>query len=256
MKPAPILSMSGLSVAHPRNPGTPILQSVDWEILPGDCWVITGLQGSGKTVLLETAAGLHPVLSGELRLFGQELSTEETPEMAALRRRVGLVFDGTGRLFPGMSVWENVTLPLRYHRNLGPEAATEAAAEVFRTLELEPFVHMAPSRLSRAWARRVALARALVLRPEILLLDNPFTGMDPEHIRWWRSLLQQFVAGHPLFDRVPRAVLIAADTLAPMLSLGRSFALVHGGRWQALGDRDAVLRSPDPFVQGLLREAD
>ncbi len=256
MKAEAPITMSGLSVAHPRSPGLPILQAVDWEVAAGDCWVITGLQGSGKTVLLETAAGLHPILAGELRLFGQPCMTDDTPATDALRRRFGLVFDGAGRLFPNLTVWENITLPLRYHRNLSLNDATAAVAEIFQVLELEPYAHLLPGRLSRAWSRRVALARALALKPEVLLLDNPLAGLDSVHVRWWRALLGSFLSGHPLFGGVPRTVLIACDALRPLLPLGRSFALVHNGRWVELGSRQAVLDSTDPFVRDLLNETD
>lgn len=248
--------MSGVSVAHPQDLARPILEAVDWEVAAGDCWVITGLQGSGKTVLLETAAGLHPLLAGELRLFGEPCTAGETPKITALRRRFGLVFDGSGRLFPGLSVWENVTLPLRYHQNLDLDEAMAAVTEIFKLLELEPFADHQPGRLSRGWARRVALARALALKPEVLLLDNPLSGLDPTHIRWWRGLLSSFLAGHPLFGGVPRTVIITCDALRPLLPLGRSFALVHNGHWTELGDRHTVFNSTDSFVRDLLNEAD
>jgi len=256
MKPPLPITMSGLSVAHPRSPGSPIVRGVNWEIAAGDCWVITGLQGSGKTVLLEAAAGLHPLLAGELRLFGHVYEGGETLEFEALRRRIGLVFDGSGRLFPDLSVWENVTLPLRYHQNLNLNEASEAVAEIFQLLELESFATYPPSRLSRAWSRRVALARALALKPDVLLFDNPLTGLDPAHVRWWRGLLAGFVAGHPLFGGVPRTVLIACDELRPLLLLGQKFAIVHEGHWHPLGNRQDVVSSPDPFIQGLLNETD
>lgn len=243
-------------MAHPRNPGLPIIQGVNWEVAAGDCWVITGLQGSGKTVLLEAAAGLHPLLAGELQLFGHLYEGGETPEFEALRRRIGLVFDGSGRLFPGLSVWENVTLPLRYHQNLNLSEASEAVAGILQLLELESVAAHPPNRLSRAWSRRVALARALALKPDVLLLDNPLTGLDPAHVRWWRGLLAGFVSGHPLFGGVPRTVLIASDELRPLLPLGQKFGIVHEGRWQSLGNRQDVVSSPDPFIQGLLNETD
>lgn len=248
--------MSGLSVAHPRNPGLPTIREVDWEVAAGECWVFTGLQGSGKTVLLEAAAGLHPILEGQLQLFGQTYRGGETPQLEALRRRFGLVFDGSGRLFPGLNVWENITLPLRYHQNLSLREAAEAAAEMLQVLELEPFAWLPPGRLTRAWALRAALARAIALKPEVVLLDNPLSGLDPTHARWWRGLLGSFLSGHPLFGGVPRTVVIACDHLRPLLPLGQHFALLHEGRWRVLGNREDVLACRDPFVQDLLNEED
>ena len=255
MKSTPIISLAGVSLPHPHVPGTTVLSGVDWEVASGECWVIAGLQGSGKTLLLETAAGLHPISRGEMRFFGETLNDRAPDESAHLRRRLGMVFDGMGRLFPALTVWENITLPIRYHRNLGPAEALDSIADILQALELEAIAGRHPGRLARAWARRVALARALALRPDVLLLDNPLAGLDPAHVRWWRALLGQFVTGHPLFGGVPRTVLIASDALRPLLSLGQRFALVDQGRWQVLGDRDAVGSSSDPLVQELLNEA-
>lgn len=256
MKGAPLISMTDLAVASPRNPEVSVLTGVNWDIYSGDCWVITGLQGSGKTLLLETVAGLHPVQAGELRLFGTSFRETESPRVDVVRQRFGLVFDGNGRLFPNMTVWENITLPLRYHRNLQLDQAMEAVAGILQALEIESLALHRPGRLSRSSARRVALARALALRPDVLLLDNPLNGLDPAQVRWWRNLLQSFVTGHPLFDRKPLTLIITSDNLRPILPLGGSFALVHEGRWQILGNRHQVVASPDAFVQDLLDDED
>ena len=256
MTPASILSLHDVSVAHPQDPGRALLRGVNWKVGAGECWVVTGLHGSGKTALLETVAGLHGVMGGELRVFGQVLAEGDSASQTALRRRCGFVFEGPGRLFPGLSVLENISLPVRYHQNLSPEEAMKSVTDLLTTLDLESVASHHPGRLSRAWARRVALARALALRPELLLLDNPLAGLDPSHVRWWRTLLGEFVAGHPLFDGVPRTILIASDELRSLLPLGRHFAVARDGHFVELGDRHAVETSADPLVQDLLNEED
>ena len=256
MKSPPLISLAGVSVRRLRPPEITVLTDINWEVSAGVCWIIAGLQGSGKTLLLETAAGLHPISAGEVRLFGELVSLSAPDHSAQLRQRLGLVFDGTGRLFPSLSVLENVLLPVQYHRNLGPSEALESVADILQTLELESIANQRPGRLPRAWARRVALARALALRPDVLLLDNPLSGLDPSHIRWWRSLLGQFVSGHPLFGGVPRTVIISSDDLRPLLSLGQQFALAHQGGWRLLGNREAVSASTDPFIHDLLNSVE
>ena len=248
--------MVGVSLPHRRLEGDTVLSGVNWEVAAGECWVIAGLQGSGKTQLLETAAGLHPVSAGEVRLFGEVLDPSAPDENTGIRQRFGLVFEGTGRLFPALTVLENILLPIQYHRNLDPAEAVDSVGDLLQVLELESIADHRPSRLTRAWARRVALARALALRPEVLLLDNPLTGLDHAHVRWWRTLLGQFITGHALFGGEPRTVLIASDDLRPLLSVGQEFALAHQGQWQILGDRAAVSASPNPFLRDLLDEVD
>lgn len=253
----PVIEMKGVVVAHPRTPRLPLIQGVDWEVESGDCWVVAGLQGSGKTILLEVAAGLYPCLAGEVRLFGQSLKRgagEDPWEQS--RRRVGLVFDGAGRLFPAETVLENVALPLCYHRNLG---LAEVASEVIRFLSSLGLDHLAEQRaggLSRAWAHRVALARALILRPQLLLVDNPMTGLDPSHARWWRVFLQRLLAGDPEFGGVPMTLVLATDEPRPLLGLGRKFAVTGEGKWLCVGGRREFEQHEDPVLRELLDDAD
>jgi phospholipid/cholesterol/gamma-HCH transport system ATP-binding protein len=253
---SPVIEMSRVAMAHPRTPHICQFELVDWRVAAGECWVVAGQEGSGKTTFIETAAGLNPVLAGELRLFGQTLPRGAGDAMTKLRQRVGVLFAGSGRLFPSLTVLENIALPLRYHRNL---TAAEAAAELAPLLEamrLDRLANQQPTRISRAWARRAGLARALAMRPELLLLDNPLEALDPANSRWWRGFLGELAAGHAWLDRRPATLLIATDELRPLLNLGRKFALAHEGRWRILGDREAVLTSPEPPVREMLFERD
>ncbi len=237
-------------MSYPHTPGTPVLTGVDWEVNAGECWVVTGLQGSGKSALLETAVGLHPNVAGEVRVFGGPVAAPGA-DAAAQRRRFGLVFDGNGRLFPGLNVFENVALPICYHGNQSPEMAAPQVNALLEGLELTPFADVPAGRVGRSWARRVALARALALRPEVVLLDNPLIGLDAVHLRWWRGFLPQLISGHPLLGGTPRTVVIASDEVRPLLSLGHHFALAHEGVWRVLGDRMALERSEEPMIREL-----
>lgn len=249
-----VIQMQGVTVSHPRTPGLPMVTGVDWEVAAGECWVVTGMQGSGKTALLETAAGLHPSLSGEVRVFGEPV--RDPARSARVRRRVGMVFDGHGRLFPRMTVYENVALPVCYCDDLGPLEAAGWVGELLTAFELERIADVPAGRLGRAWARRVALARALALRPEVVLLDNPVTGLDAAHLRWWRAFLGRLREGHPLLGGQPRTLVLASDEARPLLSLGQRFAVVHEGTWRVLGDRAAFERAEEPQVKDLLAGTD
>lgn len=251
-----VIELEGATIANPRNAELPLLEPVDWRVGAGECWVVAGLQGSGKTTLLETVAGLHQLARGTLRLLGEPVPLGSGEALAVLRRRVGIVFEGSGRLFPSLTVLENVMLPLRYHHDLSLAQAAAELAPLVAALHVERLSNFLPAKLTRAWSRRVALARALALRPEVLLLDNPLEGLDATHLRWWRGFLEELRAGHPWFGGRPVTLLIATDELRPLLHVGQWFALAGEGRWRILGDRAAVLADPEPAVRELLGEGD
>jgi len=246
----PVISMHGVTVSHPRTPKVPLVSGVDWDVRAGECWVVTGAQGSGKTALLETAAGLYPCLAGEVRVFGEPMGN--AARAARIRRRVGMVFDGHGRLFPRMTVYENVALPVTYHDDLSLADAAAWVMPVLEALELDRMADLPAGRLGRAWARRVAIARALALRPEVLLMDNPVTGLDAVHLRWWRGFAARWLAGHPVMGGKPGTLVLASDEVRPLLSVGHWFAVVHAGTWRVLGDRAAFELSDEPLLKELL----
>mgnify|MGYP003337034383 CR=1 FL=1 len=211
-----------------------------------------GLQGSGKTALLETAAGLQPALAGEVRLCGQRVAWGEGDGSAETRRRIGIVFEGGGRLFQRLTTAENIALPLQYHRNAQMEDVAGEVAALMEGCGLPKVADWPANRLGRGWQQRVALARALALGPEILLLDNPLAGLDSVHTRWWRTFLQGLISrADGVFGSV-RTVVVACDDLRPWMDLGRQFALANNGRWKVLGSRSEVLANPSSEIQMLL----
>src|SRR5207249_1902390 len=142
-------------------------------------------------------AGIMPPLRGTHRVFGQELAGAFERDLIQQRLRVGLVFDG-GQWFHHLTIAENIALPLRYHYNC---ALQDVAGRVQTLLELTGLTSEAethPGAISRNRQQRVGLARALSLKPEVLLLDNPLSGLDPRDIFFWLDLLDQLSAGHPI----------------------------------------------------------
>ncbi len=246
--------MRGVSVVHPELPEKAVLTGVDWEVMAGDSWVITGLERSGKTLLLETAAGLHPFPVGEVRLFGKPVTGMEGDELAWVRRRMGLVFDGRGRLFTSQTVFENVALPLCYHGNRTLEEVTPEVWGWLERMQLESVADQMSGRIGRALARRVALARALVQKPEVLLIDNPMAGLDMEHARWWRGFLGKLLKGDPAMEDRPVTLVLATDSPRTLMGLGKRFAVTQAGHWHLVGDWSAFERSEDPAFQGLLHD--
>ena len=240
---SPLLEMRGVTVASMRNPGANVLEDVNWSLAAGDFWVVAGWQGSGKSDFLMLASALMPPAEGEYRIFGKPGEVfRDAPLDVQLRS--GLVFDG-GQLFHHHTIAENLALPLQYHRNL---AETELEAQLKRMLELTeltPWANHFPGSVSRNWQQRAGLARALMLKPEVLLVDNPLAGLDPRHQNWWVNFLDQLSRGHEWMERLPVTLVLTADDLRPWQGRARQFAVLRKRRLTVLGERSQVSEAVD-----------
>jgi ABC-type transporter Mla maintaining outer membrane lipid asymmetry ATPase subunit MlaF len=170
------------------------------------------------------------------------------PDLLAARLRVGMVFEG-GRLFQHLTVAENVALPLRYHSRMSLSEAFARTDELLKLTGLYQFAENLPGILSRNSQQRVGLARALALKPEVLLLDNVVTGLDAREAAWWLRLLDGLAAGHELLDNHKLTLVATTGDLRPWRGRARHFAVLHNKRFisfdQPLDDavtRDAHLR--------------
>ncbi|HYE33287.1 MAG TPA: ATP-binding cassette domain-containing protein [Methylomirabilota bacterium] len=230
----------------------PTVRQVNWTMCNGDFWVIAAPPGAGKTDLLTTAAGLQRPAEGELILFGYPTRGATEKDLLPHRRRIGLVLEAGGRLFNELTVAENVTLPICYHSNCRPDSASEQAARYLEPAGLLPHADAFPTEIHRNLRPRIALARALALEPEVLLLDNPLAGLDPRQARWWLEFLSALVKGHSSFNRRRISVAVTTDDLRPWLEFGGRFALLKQRRWVELGSRADVERSEDQFVKEML----
>jgi ABC-type transporter Mla maintaining outer membrane lipid asymmetry ATPase subunit MlaF len=161
------------------------------------------------------------------------------------------VFQG-GQLFNHLTIAENVALPLRYQNNLTAiEAAREVRALLAR-LELTPLADVTPANVAANWRQRAALARALILKPEILLLDNPLAGLGARHLQWWLRFLDQLSRGHELFGGNPLTLVVTADDLRPWQNAKRKFAVLRDKKFIPLGGWNEVEAAADSVVKELL----
>jgi len=172
-----IVEMIGISVGDMANVQRVILENVNWTVLAREYWAVGGLHGSGKANLLATVAGILPAIAGEYRLFGNKFGSPSDLERSAARQRLGIVFEG-GRLIHDLTIAENIAMPVRYHQNLGIEDVSDQVQALLTLIGLDKLAASYPGSMGRNWQQRAGLARALALKPELLLLDNPMDGLD------------------------------------------------------------------------------
>ncbi len=248
---AAILEMRGVSVGDLHDPDRIVLEEVNWSVAAGDYWVVGGLHASGKTNLMATLAGIMPPVRGEYLVFGHNVTAPADHERSMVRQRVGMVFDG-GRLLQRLTVAENVALPLRYHQNLRMDDVAAQVQMLLETTGLQDFADRFAGTLGRNWQQRAGLARALALRPDVLLLDNALTGLDPRDALWWLEFLDRIAGGEALPDSKPMTLVTTGDDLRPWRDRARQFALLKDRRFVALGDQHALGHHPEPLLRDLL----
>jgi len=154
-----------------------VLEDISFTVEPGETRIILGTAGCGKSVLMKLVDGLICPDSGSIRVFGEEVSTMHEVDLFKLRARIGMVFQESA-LFDSMSVENNVAFQMQ-ESGVPPEEVTKRVLESLRFVELEDAVAKFPSELSGGMRRRVAIARAVVTKPELILYDSPTGGLDP-----------------------------------------------------------------------------
>jgi phospholipid/cholesterol/gamma-HCH transport system ATP-binding protein len=245
----PIIEMKNVAVSSQAFPDKAVVEGINWTVGRGEYWVIGGLHSSGKTDLLATTAGLLPPLSGSYLLFGNEMPIFEE-HLLKERLRLGLVFE-SGQLLHNLTIRQNVALPLRYHQ---PRAEAREITAMLELTGLHEVANNLPPTVGRSWHKRAGLARALVMKPEILLVDNPLNGLDPRHWQWWIDFLRQLSAGHECMKQQPLTLIMTAEDLRPWRNFGAHFAILQDGRFTSLGKHDDIAAENQPLVKELLYE--
>ena len=247
----PALEMRDVTVMSLRDPTNEVLKDVNWTVATGDFWAVAGLLRSGKTDLMALAAGIMRPQRGSCRLFGKELAVGFEHERLALRLRIGLVFDG-GQLLHHLTLAENIALPLRYHFGDDATNIPQHLKALVELTGLEPWMEKYPAEVNRNWQQRIGLARALALKPEVLLLDNPLTGLDPRDTAWWLEIVDALAAGHSVVDNRPLTLVVTGDDLRPWRNHARQFAILKNHQFITLGTRADLANHSDSLLQDLL----
>lgn len=249
---SPAIEMSGVACGSLIDPDARVLEDINWRVLPGEYWVVAGLHGSGKSDFVALTAGLTRPLAGIYRLFGHDMPIFEE-ELVAERLRIGVVFEAS-HLLHRLTVAENVVLPLRYHRNFDETKNAERLEAMLKKMELTPWAAVTPGRLGWTWQKRVMLARALMLEPEVLVLDNPLAGLDSRHIHWWLNFLGQLSSGGDFTGGRKMTLVATAEDLRPWKAQAHQFAILQHGRFLTLGERSMLAGHGEPLVKELLAD--
>jgi phospholipid/cholesterol/gamma-HCH transport system ATP-binding protein len=241
------IEMRGVSVGSMRDLSTIVVEDVNWSVKPGDWWVISGLQGSGKSDFLTLTGGMMAPASGTYHFFGQEMPIFEDDRLKD-RLKLGFVFEN-GQLFNHLTIAENISLPLQYHQNLSTDEVDAEVQNLLELTELAPWADSTPGAIARNWQRRAGFARALALRPEVLLLDNPLAGLDLRHRAWWTNLLEQLSRGHECLNGRPLTLVVTTNDLRLWSGGKRQFVLLKDKCFIVLGGWAEVEAASDELVR-------
>jgi phospholipid/cholesterol/gamma-HCH transport system ATP-binding protein len=219
-----------------------VLKGIDFEIKPGEIFVIMGPSGSGKSVLLKHLIGLEESDAGEILINGESINA---PEIAA-KYRMALVFQ-SGALLNSLTVGENVGLYLSEHRLKSPEEITQIVAEKLADVGLKDAVDKMPSELSGGMKKRAAIARALVIEPQLILYDEPTSELDP---------LSSVVIGNEILElnqRTHVTSLVVSHDRDLAFGIAHRIAVMMEGKIVTIGTPDEVKNFKDPLVQHFLQ---
>ncbi len=222
--------------------GQEVLKGLDFDVKPGEIFVIMGPSGSGKSVLLKQLIGLEPPDAGEILINGESI---QSPEIAS-KYRLALVFQ-SGALFSSLTVGENVGLYLSEHRLKPPEEIARIVAEMLDTVGLKGTEDKMPSDLSGGMKKRAAIARALVIEPQLILYDEPTSELDP---------LSSVVIGEEILklqQRIHVTSLVVSHDRDLAFGVADRIAVINEGRILTIGTPEEVKRFDDPLVQNFLR---
>ncbi len=219
-----------------------VFDRVNMDIPRGQVTAIVGPSGSGKTTLLKLiGAQLRPE-AGRIDIGGQDVQALGREDLAALRKRMGTLFQ-SGALFTDRSVFDNVAFPLREHTALPEALVCQLVLLRLETVGLRAARHLMPAELSGGMARRVALARALVLDPELIMYDEPFTGQDPIS----RGVLVQLIRS--VNDALGLTSIVLSHDVAEALSIADYAYVVADGDVVGRGTPEALRASRSPWIR-------
>jgi phospholipid/cholesterol/gamma-HCH transport system ATP-binding protein len=243
-KPEEAVRLQGVSKAFD---GKEVLVGVDLGVKPGESMVVIGRSGEGKSVLLKHIIGLLQPDAGKVYVCGQEISRLSEDELTPIRKKVGMVFQGSA-LFDSLTVRENVGFFLDQEKELPPKEIDGRVVEELRRVNLEEILDKKPAELSGGMKKRVGLARTTIMQPEVILYDEPTTGLDPITADAINDLIIQ------MQQELRVTSVVVTHDMASAQKVGSRIALLHRGKIVFLGTAGEIPSTDDAqmrqFVEG------
>ncbi len=238
-----LVRVRGLNFSHgPRV----IYDGVDVDIPRGKVTAIMGPSGTGKTTLLRIIGGQWRPSSGTVEFDGVNVHTQRRKALYDLRKRMGMLFQN-GALLTDLSVFENVAFPLREHTELPESMIRDLVLMKLEAVGLRGARDLYPSQLSGGMSRRVGLARAIALDPDLVMYDEPFTGQDPISMGVLMRLIRS------LNDALGLTSIVVSHDVEEVLSISDHAYVIASGKVLASGTADSIRNSDSPYVQQFLR---
>jgi phospholipid/cholesterol/gamma-HCH transport system ATP-binding protein len=238
----PLIEVAGLEAYYGRRR---ILHGIDFRVMPGEIRVIMGGSGSGKSTLLRHLLGLQKPARGSVRILGIDLAHADPAQMLALRRQMGVSFQG-GALFTSMTIGDNVALPLREHLRLDENTVRIMSRLKLEVVNLGGFQDLMPSQLSGGMVKRAALARAIVMDPRLLFFDEPSAGLDPVVSAELDELILQ------LRDAMRMSIVVVTHELESAFKIADTITVLDHGNVLMTGTVEEVRNSDNERIQDLL----
>ena len=249
MSSAPLVELQDLSFAY--GPGERnVLSGLNMRFHRGQVVAVMGGSGCGKTTVLRLIGGQHAPTAGDVRFDGASVPGLRTRELYAARRRMGMLFQ-FGALFTDLSVFDNVAFPLREHTDLPESLIADLVMMKLNAVGLRNARNLMPAQISGGMARRVALARAVALDPELILYDEPFAGLDPISLGITANLIRR------MNDALGATSILVTHDLHESFAIADYVYFIADGKIAAEGTPNQLLRSNEPFVKQFVNaEAD
>jgi phospholipid/cholesterol/gamma-HCH transport system ATP-binding protein len=230
---------------HKRLGGIAVLNGLNVAFPDDTITVVLGPSGTGKSVLIKHLIGLMFPDKGDIVVHGEHVPSLTMPKLLALRQRIGVLFQD-GALFGSMSVYDNVAFPLRQHTDMSEVQIAERVERRLTDVGLADAMDLPPSQLSGGMRKRAGFARALVMEPDIVIFDEPDSGLDPVRTALLCELIQEM---HSIYRGT---YIVVTHDIASARRIGEYIALLWRGRIVEAGDAERMFSSDNPFVRQFL----